>query len=258
MIIWKTEYLKYRYFFGTIFCIEILLDILRLVNVLPIVDGIDTVYSFWQMLSWIAMVALILYDFFSFYYLGKDRLLHLLPVAKTKILYMKSIIFGTYMMIYFVMGLIRYLLLLPEEVTNSKIKVAWIYFSSKFVSVVSFLILLMAILVIIKNIKNKVLSACLGAVFLGGMIALHAHKLFECISIAQNVDWTIGIVDGEVGINQYANILPIVFNYIDNDRCLVEDNFNMISVVLNVIETAVAFLLTKVILHIKKFDFVEN
>ena len=48
MSIWKNEYLRYKYFWGTIFGIEFLLDILHMLNALPLAGGIDTVYSFWQ------------------------------------------------------------------------------------------------------------------------------------------------------------------------------------------------------------------
>lgn len=46
MSIWKNEYLRYKYFWGTIFGIEFLLDILHMLNALPLAGGIDTVYSF--------------------------------------------------------------------------------------------------------------------------------------------------------------------------------------------------------------------
>lgn len=257
MTIWKTEYLKYKYFFGTIFCIELLLDIFRALNMIPMIQGIDTIYSFWQMLSWIAIVALVVYNFFAFFYLGKDRLLHLLTADKYRILQMKAIVFGTYMMSYFFVGLIRYLILLPETATNSKIQVALLYFGSKSVAVISFLVLLIAVLVIIKNISNKVIGALFFAVILGVIIAMHAYILFQFVSRVQNVDWFIGIVDGAIGMNQYANILPIVFLPIGNEKSFVEDSFYTISLVLNGCEIIVGILIARILFIVRKFNYVE-
>ena len=78
MSIWKNEYLRYKYFWGTIFGIELLLDILHILHILPMVEGVDMIYSIWQMLSWVGIVFLTIYDLFSFFYLNKDRMLHLL------------------------------------------------------------------------------------------------------------------------------------------------------------------------------------
>ena len=53
MSIWKNEYLRYKYFWGTIFGIEFLLDILHILHILPMVDGVDMIYSihFWEKLG---------------------------------------------------------------------------------------------------------------------------------------------------------------------------------------------------------------
>lgn len=39
MSIWKNEYLRYKYFWATIFGIEFLLDILHILHILPMVEG---------------------------------------------------------------------------------------------------------------------------------------------------------------------------------------------------------------------------
>lgn len=258
MTIWKTEYLRYRYFFGTIFSIELLLDILRFLKMLPVVDGVDTVYSFWQMLSWIAIVALTIYDFFNFFSLSRDRLLHLLPVSKSKILMMKAVVFGTYMMAYFTLGLVRYLIILPNENTESKPEVATIYFISKLIAVIAFLALINLTLLIVKNINNKVIGAVIMAVVLGVVISTHAYGLYQIVDINYHVDWTIGIVDGAIGINHYANILPIVFTPVDKPFTLVENNFYLISVVINALESIVALILSVMLFKFRKFNYVES
>ena len=45
MSIWKNEYLRYKYFWATIFGIELLLDILHILHILPMVEGVDMIYS---------------------------------------------------------------------------------------------------------------------------------------------------------------------------------------------------------------------
>lgn len=258
MNIWKTEYLRYKYFWGTIFCIEILLDMLRLLNMLPVVDGVDTVYSFWQMLSWIAIVALSVFDFFSFFYLNKDRMLHLLLMSKEKILYMKSVVLATYMMIYFLMGLIRYLILLPSNAVESLLRVSLIYIISKILAITSFFSVLIALLTVIKKINNKVIGAIIMAILFGGVVSLQAYGLYQLVSISHNVDWTIGIVDGAIGINHYANILPIVFTEIGNNMKYVEEGFYPVSVILNAVIAVVSFTISKILFKTQKFNYVEG
>ena len=51
MSIWKNEYMRYKYFWGTILGIEFLLDILHILHIIPMVEGVDMIYSIWQMLS---------------------------------------------------------------------------------------------------------------------------------------------------------------------------------------------------------------
>lgn len=254
MTIWKTEYLKYKYFFGAIFIIQILLELLECLNISSIADVVDMVYSFWQMLSWVAMIALTIYDLFAFFYLGKDRMLHLLPVKKSRILYMKFVVFGSYMMAYFVLGLIQYLILLPAAATDSKLTVGFLYLGSKFIAVLSFFALLSVALVIIKCIGNRVLGGLVMAAILGVVIVLHAYALIQIIDL----DWMIGIIDGAAGVNQYANIMPVVFVAAENTNRLVENSFYMISVILNVFEIIAGFLISSIVLKIKKFNYIEN
>lgn len=258
MSIWKTEYLRYKYFWRTIFCVEVLLDILRLLNMLPVIEGVDTVYSFWQMLSWIAIVVLTIFDLFTFFYLNQDRMLHLLPISKSKILYMKSIVFASYMMLYFFVGLIRYLILLPNDATKSLLKVLLIYVFSKMIAVLSFFALLIALLVIIKKIENKVIGAIIMAFLLGGIVGCQAYGLFQFVSVTHNINWTIGIVDGAIGINQYANILPIVFTEIGNNVHYVEEGFYIISVLLNIVVMVISLGISRVLFKTQKFNYVES
>jgi len=258
MSIWKAECLRYKYFFGTIFCVEALLDLLRLLNMLPVVDGVDTVYSFWQMISWIFMISLISFDFFSFFYLGKDRLLHLLPVKKAKILYMKSVVYGLYMMLYFTAGLVRYLVLLPQNATNSVGKVAFLYILSKLFAVISFFALLSALLMIVKKVNNKVIGAIIMAVLFGGIVSLQACGLFHLVSLSHDVSWTIGIVDGAIGINQYANILPIVFTQMGNTVRYVEESFYGISLWLNTGVIILSLIISTILHKTQKFNYIES
>lgn len=257
MSIWKAEYLKYKYFFGTLFCVEALLDLLRLLKMLPVVDGVDTVYSFWQMISWIFIVVFIFFDFFSFFYLGKDRLLHLLPVEKTKILQMKSVVYGSYMMLYFSAGLIRYLLLLPQNATNSIIKVGSLYLISKLIAIISFFSLLSAVLIIIKKVNNKVVGAIIMGILMGGIISLQAYGLFQLVSLSHKISWTIGIVDGAIGINQYANILPIVFTQTGDTVGYVEDTFYCSSLVLNGGVIIFSRIVSHILCKTQKFNYIE-
>lgn len=258
MSIWKEEYLRYKYFFGTLFCVEALLDLLRLLNMLPVVDGVDTVYSFWQMISWIFIIGLIFFDFFSFFYLGRDRLLHLLPIGKNRILYMKSVVYGIYMMLYFTVGLIRYLVLLPQGAANSIGKVAFLYMISKLIAILSFFSLLIVILMMIKKVNNKMLGAVIMAILFGVIVSLQAYGLFHMVSLSHDVSWTIGIVDGAIGINQYANILPIVFIQQGNTVGYVEENFYDVSLFLNVGVIILSFIISTVLYKTQKFNYIES
>lgn len=56
MNIYRLEVFKKRYLMGVIIAIEILLDVLELLNIIHVENGVDTIYSFWQMLSWIFIV----------------------------------------------------------------------------------------------------------------------------------------------------------------------------------------------------------
>ena len=58
MSIWKNEYMRYKYFWGTILGIEFLLDILHILHIIPMVEGVDMIYSIWQMLSWVGICLL--------------------------------------------------------------------------------------------------------------------------------------------------------------------------------------------------------
>lgn len=258
MSIWKNEYLRYKYFWGTIFGIEFLLDILHMLNALPLAGGIDTVYSFWQMLSWIGIVFLTIYDLFSFFYLNKDRMLHLLPISKYRLLWMKAIVFGTYMLLFFVVSMVRYLIILPDNAAKSLIKVGMIYLLSKMVAIFSFLSLLIMLLLVIKKINNSVFGAIIMASLFVGIVGAQAYGLFHVVSASHDITWTIGIVDGARGMNQYANILPIVFTETDDKFHYVEDSFYIISVWLNIGISIISFIVSRLLFKIQRFNYIEK
>lgn len=246
------------YFWGTIFGIEFLLDILHMLNALPLAGGIDTVYSFWQMLSWIGIVFLTIYDLFSFFYLNKDRMLHILPISKYRLLWMKAIVFGTYMLLFFVVGMVRYLIILPDNAVKSLIKVGMIYLLSKMVAIFSFLSLLIMLLLVIKKINNSVFGAIIMASLFVGIVGVQAYGLFQVVSASHDITWTIGIVDGATGMNQYANILPIVFTETDDKFHYVEDSFYIISVWLNIGISIISFIASRVLFKTQRFNYIEK
>lgn len=63
MNIYRLEVFKKRYLMGVIIAIEILLDVLELLNIIHVENGVDTIYSFWQMLSWIFIVGYCIWDY---------------------------------------------------------------------------------------------------------------------------------------------------------------------------------------------------
>lgn len=63
MNIYRLEVFKKRYLMGAIIAIEILLDVLELLNIIHVENGVDTIYSFWQMLSWIFIVGYCIWDY---------------------------------------------------------------------------------------------------------------------------------------------------------------------------------------------------
>ena len=63
MNIYRLEVFKKRYLMGVIIAIEILLDVLELLNIIHVENGVDTIYSFWQMLSWIFIVGYCICDY---------------------------------------------------------------------------------------------------------------------------------------------------------------------------------------------------
>ena len=71
---------------GAIIAIEILLDVLELLNVIHVENGVDTIYSFWQMLSWIFIVGYCIWDYYGYFYLCNDTMLLLSPRSKYEIL----------------------------------------------------------------------------------------------------------------------------------------------------------------------------
>ena len=258
MSIWKNEYLRYKYFWGTIFGIEFLLDILHILHILPMVEGEDMIYSIWQMLSWVGIVFLTIYDLFSFFYLNKDRMLHLLPISKYRLLWMKAIVFGTYMLLFFVVSLVRYLIILPDNTAKSLIKVGMIYLLSKMVAIFSFLSLLIMLLLVIKKINNSVFGAIIMASLFVGIVGAQAYGLFQVVSARHDITWIIGIVDGATGMNQYANILPIVFTETDDKFHYVEDSFYIISVWLNIGISIISFIASRILFKTQRLNYIEK
>lgn len=242
MNVWKVEFLKYRYFFITIYSIEIILDICTYFNLLSRDGTVDTVYLFWQMLSWIAIVAFAIYSCYSFFNLGKDYLLHLLPYSRQRVLLMKGVVFGCYMILYFIMQCIRYLIILPSNLTTSLAKLGFIYCGSKAVSIIAFFALMFAIMSLVKMINNKVISAVFFAGIYVFIIAIQGVLLYNYLSENQSMDWIIGIVEDMKGMNQYINIMPI--NFVPKDVSslkYVEETFNVISVVMNAVVCIISF-----------------
>ena len=253
MNIYRLEVFKKRYLMGAIIAIEILLDVLELLNVIHVENGVDTIYSFWQMLSWIFIVGYCIWDYYGYFYLCNDTMLLLSPRSKYEILKKKGVIYFEFMMLYFMLGLVRYLAL-NQFSMSLKIKICGLYFISKIVAVISFLFLLIFLLQLIKNIDNKFL-ALLTLLIIGGVIVgLEAY--FLCANITSNSDitWIIGVVDGKKGINSYACILPISF--INENEGNVVESFYIITVYANILIGFVSYVLSKIMYKTKKYNYV--
>lgn len=87
---------------------------------------------------------------------------------------MKAIVFGTYMLLFFVVSMVRYLIILPDNAAKSLIKVGMIYLLSKMVAIFSFLSLLIMLLLVIKKINNSVFGAIIMASLFVGIVGAQA------------------------------------------------------------------------------------
>lgn len=253
MNIYRLEMFKKRYLMGVIIGIEILLDVLGFLNIIHIENGVDTVYSFWQMISWIFLIGYCIWDYYGYFYLCNDTMLLLSPRSKYEILKKKGVIYFGFMMLYFTLGLVRYLAL-NQFSMSLKIKICGLYFFSKIVAVNSFLLLLIFLLQLIKNIDNKFL-AILTLLIIGGVIVgLEAYFLYANITSNSDITWIIGVVDGKKGINSYACILPISF--INENEGNVVESFYIITVYANILIGFVSYVLSKIMYKTKKYNYV--
>ena len=189
--------------------------------------------------------------------LGKDRMLHLLPVSRPTILVMKSVIFAGYMYVYFIIQLTRYLAIVPPEITSSKFQLSTIYALSKLLSIVVFFTLILALMLTLKNIENKVIAALAFAMLLITVIAIQGVALYQYLSNFRPTDWIIGIVEDMKGMNQYINIIPINFVPKDGSASFVEQTFSIMSVVLNLIVLSISSTLFFVQAKFRKYNYLE-
>ncbi|WP_425446861.1 hypothetical protein [Dethiothermospora halolimnae] len=257
MTVWKTEFIKYSKFFGALLGIEVILDTCKYFNVIPIVGITDTVYSFWQMLSWIAIVLFVTYECFSFFYLGKDCLLHMISNNRHKVLIMKSAVFTCYMMGYFFIEFIRYMIFLQPNTVNSPIKLAFLYTISKFISILCFLSLLLALISLIKYLNNKIIGLIVLVVTYVSLTAFQAQLLYSNINQHTPVNWVIGIVDGTTGMNTYVNIVPIVFFPIKAIK-FIENSFYGVSIIMNLVVLICCLSIFFIIGKASKFNFIKK
>ena len=86
------------------------------------------------------------------------------------------------MLLFFVVSLVRYLIILPDNTAKSLIKVGMIYLLSKMVAIFSFLSLLIMLLLVIKKINNSVLGAIIMASLFVGIVGAQAYGLFQVVS----------------------------------------------------------------------------
>lgn len=141
---------------------------------------------------------------------------------------------------------------------DDKIIISAIYLLSKMVAIFSFLSLLIMLLLVIKKINNSVFGAIIMASLFVGIVGVQAYGLFQVVSASHDITWTIGIVDGATGMNQYANILPIVFTETDDKFHYVEDSFYIISVWLNIGISIISFIASRILFKIQRFNYIEK
>lgn len=91
-----------------------------------------------------------------------------------------------------------------------------------------------------------------------GIVGAQAYGLFQVVSASHDITWTIGIVDGARGMNQYANILPIVFAETDDKFHYVEDSFYIISVWLNIGISIISFIASRILFKTQRFNYIEK
>lgn len=59
-------------------------------------------------------------------------------------------------------------------------------------------------------------------------------------------------------MNQYANILPIVFTETDDKFHYVEDSFYIISVWLNIGISIISFIVSRILFKTQRFNYIEK
>lgn len=260
MNVWKVEFKKHFYFFTAFFILEIILDILTAFKLISFDGSTDTIYVFCQMISWILIVLYVIYNNYIYYVMGKDLMLNLLPWDKYKILIMKQVVLFTYMFGYFILQLIRYIIVLPNNLTKSKTMLFTTYMLSKVSSLFAFLgviFLFMILAKIIINItNNKIFAAITFIILLILLIGVQGKLIYNKINANISVDFIIGIIDGMKGVNSYINIIPIIFVQ-KTGITFVESGFHDITIITNIIIGSLAYLLSLFLNKKIKFNYIE-
>ena len=105
-----------------------------------------------------------------------------------------------------------------------------------------------------KKVKKLLFMFLLFIPFFVGIVGAQAYGLFHIVNASHDISWIIGIVDGATGMNQYANILPIVFTEIDDKFHYVEDSFYIISVRLNIGISIISLIASRILFKTQRFN----
>lgn len=235
-IYWNIEAKKHIPFFISLFIIE---SILIISTHIWDYQFIEIVNQFFIMLAWSLIVIYIVLDYYSFFYSGKDLLMHLVPISQHNILFRKSLLFFIACMVFFGITTTNVLINLPDEWYQSIFNAALIVLSTKALSLISFFALLIGTLSLVKKISSKILSV------LVLLTTLFLIPIIQIIFVYNSIDtsnkfFSLGISSQFEPVHQYFNILPLLVFETDQQNTLA-DTVVMSSIYTNILVVVLCF-----------------
>jgi hypothetical protein len=217
--------------------------------------GVDLIYQLILMITWTGLVGYSLGVLFSYFYLGRDVLLHVADSSAFWVSVRKAAVMGCYLYGYFLLSMILNASRLAQDAGPSWFSSFAYYLGARLVSILAFLAVTLGVLAIAKLVRSKFLAgAVLMTLFLGITVG-------QCVILwagrsGQANSWSIGISSKSASVNQYANITPI--RLVSNVEPAFHAPLPYGSVALNLLVGVVCFLVWFVVVRLRDFDFYER
>lgn len=217
---------------GPIFGGNLILGVAWMISRSPTAEFL---YALYNMFVWVGLAGYAFFWLYSFYFLGRDQLLHISDISRERVLATKAFVLAGMLYVYFLGDIVMSLPSISRSSHDSISVIVMYYLVAKAASLLCFFSLCALVVVVVKFFRSKTWALLVAGCMFAAVTILGAVAIWHQ-GYRPDLQWSIGITSDYNVVNQYVNIVPIMIG--PARPGLLDSSINYFPVALNLVLAA--------------------